>query len=599
VNAGDFEIVINPSFLNRPRVAAFAASLVFLSSAFAEIISPDRRVDWIPGVTVGVQTPIPVRTNLIDVTKAPYNADRSGAANASSAIQAAIEAAASNDVVYLPAGRYRLNNIVTVNKSYVTLRGDGPNTVLLGLGNASSVLSVGHGALSPDPFRSYVVVGGAVKGSTNLLLSSVGNGYGDTLKPGDALILSTATRNTGTEAMPVFSVANFDRIIKQFVIVHSRNGNSVSITAPLVWDFTNAPMLGEVDTLTQPRRMVGIENLSITLTNNGQVGTAGFMVDASCLRDSWFKNLDLGFANNYQIYLRFSANCQIQGNTIHDPLSYGTSHAGMIMADVTGILVEDNVFTSNPARGLQLFPAIEINDGVMGCAFAFNYFTNNASDIHTHNSHPMMNLIEGNVVGSFFQMDGYFGSASHYTLFRNRLVNTVVMKKFTSNMQIVGNVIGVPGGTYVYSKEESGYGPPWPLFEMGYPNIGNSSFRGTSPSMAWNFPGKTLIPFLAPYNPIPNGIFTFTNDQLNTNILWGNFTNIPAPYAGGYSILFQDGVNTNRYYGATNGQSLLTLSAGTSSNLVLNSHVSVSNGWTIYIAGQQAYQQLQAKVTGQ
>ena len=61
------------------------------SGTAAEIIPADRLADWKPGVTVGVPGGIPTnRTHLIDVTKAPYNADNTGAADAQRAIQKAI-----------------------------------------------------------------------------------------------------------------------------------------------------------------------------------------------------------------------------------------------------------------------------------------------------------------------------------------------------------------------------------------------------------------------------------------------------------------------------------------------------------------------------
>jgi hypothetical protein len=65
----------------------------------AEIIPADRLADWTPGITVGVPGGIPTdRTHLIDVTKAPYNADSTGAADAQPAIKKAIADAKDNDV---------------------------------------------------------------------------------------------------------------------------------------------------------------------------------------------------------------------------------------------------------------------------------------------------------------------------------------------------------------------------------------------------------------------------------------------------------------------------------------------------------------------
>ena len=48
-----------------------------------------------------------------------------------SAIQAAIDACPANQVVYIPAGTYRINNRLTFNKSHRTIRGSGMGTTVL------------------------------------------------------------------------------------------------------------------------------------------------------------------------------------------------------------------------------------------------------------------------------------------------------------------------------------------------------------------------------------------------------------------------------------------------------------------------------------
>jgi hypothetical protein len=573
---------------------------VVAATASSAIIQSSNRVDWVIGETVGPQMARPARTNLLNV-HTTYGADKTGVTNASTAIQSAINAAGSNDVVYFPAGIYKLTSQLAVDKSHITLRGDGPtNSVLFGAGSQSVVLKVGHDPMEATSYRIFTVTNGATKGSTNLWITAIQNGFGDTIKAGDMLSLSTVTRNTGTPVFPIISVANYDRIINQMVVIHARNGNTVSITAPLVWDYTNSPMMQEMDTAVQPRRMVGVEDLGITMTNGAEFGTSIYMISANCLRDSWFTNLNLGYANNYQLSIYASVNCEVSGNDIHDALTLGTSHGGLLLSHVAGLLVINNSFYSDPIRaaaGLKLFPAIEVNGGMACGAYFGNFFTNCAMDFITHNVHPMMNLVEANVFTAFIEFDGYFGSVSHFTMYRNRILNTFPIKRFSSFMQVVGNVVGRPDDNYVWDKEQSGYGSPYPLFEMGYPNIGNSTYESVSPPTAWNWPGRHLTGAFG--ENLTNGIFTFTQSVGPTNVIWttdgtGYFTNIPAPVGSMYALLFQDASNTNFYYGATNSSTLLSVSAGTSSNLTLNSYVYVTNGATLYLGGQAAFQQLQS-----
>ena len=145
--------------------------------------SADRRTDWTPGVTVGVPGGIPGhRTTLIDVTKPPYNADNRGARDAQAAIMQAVAKAAENDVVFLPAGSYRLDKSIYLGtKSRITLRGAGPEKTLLLLHPGCNG-AIGMGAGGADWWYEdrlkLKIHGSPTRGATVLVL-------GDT-KPLDA-----------------------------------------------------------------------------------------------------------------------------------------------------------------------------------------------------------------------------------------------------------------------------------------------------------------------------------------------------------------------------------------------------------------------------
>src|SRR6267142_135611 len=85
----------------------------------SNIIAPDRRTSWSPGIPGG----IPGRTTLCATLNAATYGN--GTTDATSAIQAAINGCPEGQVVYLPAGTYRLTSNLTVAKGIV-LRGDGP-----------------------------------------------------------------------------------------------------------------------------------------------------------------------------------------------------------------------------------------------------------------------------------------------------------------------------------------------------------------------------------------------------------------------------------------------------------------------------------------
>ena len=112
--------------------------LLFGMAAYAELIPATRLTDWTAGTRVGVPGGIDqylpggakARTTLIDVTKAPYNADKTGATNTAAAIQAAINAATAGQVAYLPAGTYRIDSQLSVDFNRTILRFAEPGRLL-------------------------------------------------------------------------------------------------------------------------------------------------------------------------------------------------------------------------------------------------------------------------------------------------------------------------------------------------------------------------------------------------------------------------------------------------------------------------------------
>src|SRR6185436_1831094 len=126
-------------------------------------IPPDRRIAWKPGIPGG----IPRRTQVCaTINAASYG---NGTTDATSAIQAAIDACPEGQVVRIPAGSYRLNDTLQISKGIV-LRGDGPTATKLLLGNAGvdGVIQIGSDA--PNDIPGVAVQSGYTKGSTELVL---------------------------------------------------------------------------------------------------------------------------------------------------------------------------------------------------------------------------------------------------------------------------------------------------------------------------------------------------------------------------------------------------------------------------------------------
>lgn len=171
-------------------------------------------------------------------------------------------------------------------------------------------------------------------------------------------------------------------------------------------------------------------------------------------------------------------------------------------------------------------------------------------------------------------------------------------------MQLVGNVLGSTNFNFVFERFDSGYGEPYALIESGFPNIGNNSFTGTSPPISWNFPGRFWGSLGGGENGSTNGTMVANGTYGPTNTLWTNmftsdfrltFTNYPAVNVFNYPLKFQTPGNTNAYFpDEWDGLVLSSTAGGTPSNIVLNRSITISNGWTLFVAGAGGYQQRQA-----
>ena len=118
------------------------------------------------------EAPIPDRAdNVIDVTHAPYGADRSGRADATAAIQRALDAAADKGggVVFMPAGTYRVappegaKSALEVHGDGVVLRGAGASRTFV-FNDATTMTGKRVIELKPRSVVSWNADGKAVRG---------------------------------------------------------------------------------------------------------------------------------------------------------------------------------------------------------------------------------------------------------------------------------------------------------------------------------------------------------------------------------------------------------------------------------------------------
>jgi len=598
--------------------AAIALSVVALVRCLqADIIPAGNVVPWVPGVTVGVRGGIPAYPVWTNVVTGSYAVDNTGATDVSAAIVQAWADCPANYAVYIPAGIYRIYNGLTLTgKSGQVLRGAGSNTVFVGSITVNATTQPESSAPAVTNLMPVAV------GATNITLTadpalfspSLGINVGDLWKiSGDF--------QKYNDAFPVGGVSTAAHTLYQVVRIESlTQGTNLTVWPPIVFPFTNNPVMVQLVYPPSVVSHVGLEHFTDVSTNAGlSAPTPGTLLNFNNLSDSWIYDVSVrNSANNYLISMGDAVCCQVDSGEVAWQLSVGTSHAPMFLGNCSGCLVQNNMFHDCDQS------AILFNGGMAGNVFFANFFTNvyGNGDAFNHSPHPVMNLFEANLFCYKVEHDGT-GSESHHVYLRNAGNPWgYQFKRFTSYMSVVGCVIP-PGTGYqmCYQRNDAfNYAPPYPVFELGMPNLGNNTAFDFSPPVDMWWPGtNTFYPQTGNTN-LNNGYLTNNGVTVVTNTIL-NCTNIPGDFqwlqiAGSIQntpLLFQDAANTNYYWPGdldlyqipgdvlrqVGDGSVFAISNGTATGVAVGhvdgtpvANLTVSNGWRVWIGGTGFFQHM-------
>jgi len=438
------------------------ASLGSAQNVSAETIPSERRITWQAGVGGG----IPARPVVFaDVTQPPFSADKTGAADASAAIQSAIDACPVGQVVSIPAGTYRLNTQLNIAKGIV-VRGAGPtHTFLQSYANWHAV-QIGNFPSAPVATN---VPGSPAKDATTLTVASVTS---PTLSAGDYIVIDQI--NDGSEVINVddSSRDNNTRCLSQIARVTSISGiGPYTLTiSPSLHHAYAAAQTPQVWKLNQNITMTvnaGLENLSLErIAPIAQNGYSNILMVA-CV-NCWVRNIESKLAIFRHVDLDRSFRCEIRDNYFNDGYYHATG--GYAYGVVCSNRASDNLIENNVFRHLR--HGMVVKEGATGNVFGYNYSFDTfqgdgwlAPDVFVHGAHANMNLFEGNYVT---KIDGDFthGSGSYNTFFRNHVTRTsnaatITGGRWPVNLDVthsfanyIGNVLGEPG--QAWTAEETG-----------------------------------------------------------------------------------------------------------------------------------------------
>jgi len=479
--------------------------LIILLSAqvthvFADNLIPaDRRITWNPGIPGG----IPNRTTIFaNVKNAPYNAVGDGVHDDTVAIQQAITACPTGQVVYIPPGTYRTSGSLNIGR-FKTVRGAGPSQTKIIDYGTSDIFNMVSGSIS---WSATDISSGYTKDSTTLTLAS------STLATVGCYLCIDQLNKGGIVDMGdcnwCFRQNGANRNMSQIVKVTAVNGNTVTISPPLYYTFeaAYAPQAARIQSdLNSMVQYSGVEDLYVERRTTGTASTFMLNYAVNC----WVKNVESYNAQGYHVRLQRSYGCVVRDSYFHhgnSGYSAATADHGyglILMCQNSDNLIENNIF-------YYLRHSMVFSGGGSGNVLGYNYsyrmfddyYPNTdwlMGDLLTHGSHPYMNLFEGNVVDLLF-FDGVHGSSSHNTAFRNyataRSLGEATTVKyalrgacadFTNRYEnVIGCVLTSPGVSGAYDPSNiSGWGTQTYVWLLGYkPQGGYGTATPSDPLVA-------------------------------------------------------------------------------------------------------------------
>jgi hypothetical protein len=204
------------------------------------------------------------------------------------------------------------------------------------------------------------------------------------------------------------------RALMQIVEVKAISGKQVTIDAPVY--ITHLASLAPQAFYWDGGNLsyAGIENLAIDAQYHDQA------IDLTFCSHCWVKGVEIDHIARGAVALFYDLHVEIRDSYFHMNQASAPENYGLEVDDTSQSLFENNILDA-------LAAGIIVSWSSSGNVIAYNYSTNDSpgsqvlgQTLSNHSVHAFMNLWEGNTVPKFVS-DVIWGSASHQTLFRNRI----------------------------------------------------------------------------------------------------------------------------------------------------------------------------------
>lgn len=377
-----------------------------------------------------------------------HSADNTGATDVSTAVQAAITAASSGDVIYFPAGTYKFTGRVSIpnGKNNITVRGagTGSTTFYLSYADVEGIFFMADAGYIENDAKT--ITGTKTKGTATLTVANSTNYAANQLA---FVAYENEVDETRIEAgaAPTFSSRGYPYSRVNTVIVTGTTGTSISIDPPLPADGTNLAMkIFHYEAPTTYHVGWGFEDFTVTFNAAAHpakafnVAAAQYFWFYNVNFPDWVRDTDSGSCINFYDSYR----CQVQKCKFLSGV--GSSSDGSIqIGSLTSSLIVDNIFVGD--AGYFIYENGKSTNNVI----AYNYGAGTLTFFH--NAHPSLNLMEGNYAYMHVS-DGYHGSSSHNTLYGNYYYGggtlatgwySTMLHRFKRNYVLARNFFGQDG----------------------------------------------------------------------------------------------------------------------------------------------------------
>ncbi len=477
----------NASSFEAPADAAAGASGGTSTTVSRELLPPERRTTWSPGIPGG----IPARTTVcasIDATTFG-----NGARDAGEAIQAALEACPVGQVVRLSSGTFRVDRTIFIRKG-VVLRGAGPAATLLRMTSGYSggpIVLVG--AQFPDIASSTSLTSNAAKGARSVTVASTaGLAVGEIVvvdKLTDAAYVQWHPQNSppGSDSRGWFT--RYDRPVAQIMEIESISGQTVTFTTPFHIEFDTAHK-AELSRFDEPAvKNAGVEDLHLHGGGNDNL-------TLSLAAYSWVKNVESEYSSGSSVGLSVAFRCVVRDSYFHhSPHLYpgGGSYGLSVSSGSADNLIENNIFwhfnkvmVMQASGGGNVIGYNYFEDGFIGTTPRDYTDWMETGMNAAHMTCPHYELFEGNQAFNI-DADADWGNSVYITYFRNHATGkrrsyadvdnrrAIGLERGAWWYTFIGNVLSTPDASpaplsgFTYENNDRPWrGDPAPMWRLGY-----------------------------------------------------------------------------------------------------------------------------------